>query len=77
MNMRHTNHVNDQHSLVENVYQAYHRIYHEDFCFTGRSTKFQEKPLEVQFNSQDVFEYMQKEIEIETYWAGKTKTSNS
>jgi hypothetical protein len=36
MKIRHTNHVNTSilqlHSLVENDYQAYHRIYHEDFA---------------------------------------------
>ncbi len=41
--------------MIENVCQKYHRIYLEDFVFTGRSKKLQEKPLEIQFNSQDVF----------------------
>jgi len=41
--------------MVENVCQKYHRIYLEDFIFTGRSKNLQEKPSEIQFNSQDVF----------------------
>jgi hypothetical protein len=45
------------HSLVENICQRYHKIPWGP-CFIARSNKLQEKSLEVQFNSQDVFGYL-------------------
>jgi hypothetical protein len=46
MNMRDTSHEH-LHPLVQSIYQRYHKIYLEDFCFTARSKKLHEKSLKV------------------------------
>jgi hypothetical protein len=46
------------HTLVERVYQKCHRINLEDFVSQQDLKKLQEKPLDVQFNSQNAFGYM-------------------
>jgi hypothetical protein len=57
MNMRYTNHVNTcilwLRTFIKNI-----TGYTSRTCFTARSKELQEKPSEIQFNSEDVFRDM-------------------